>query len=698
MLGSRHRRSTRPLAAVLALVLSAGVVVGLAAPAQAHDGGHALIFTKTTAFRHTDAIAKGTPLITAALRAENFEVVHTENSAIFNDAELAAFDVIIMFQTSGDPWTADQKAALERYQRAGGGIVAIHNATDMRGNYAWWDNLVGALMPGHADTGTDPGQRGTVRIEDPSHPSTEHFNGSRWQRSDEWYNYSKNVRGTAHILASMDETTYAPGGNAMGYDHPISWCKPYDGGRAWVTGMGHFGSHYAEPALMSHIVGGVKYAAGLEAGDCGGTVWDSFEKVALDQNTSAPFAMDVAPDGRVFYTELVRGQVRVWDPKTKNVTTALELDVYSGGEDGLLGIALDPAFATNGRRLPLPLARRREQLQPVELLQPGLPVHDAERRDRPGVRGAHPRGPGTAPARRARPHRRRPRLRRRRQPVPGRRRRRQPALGALGRLRAAVEPVRHVPRRPRDVREHERPARQAPAHQAQPHRARIHHPLRQPVPRGERHREQDPSRDLRDGLPQPVPVLRRPEDRRHQPRRLLTRQRDRRTVDERPCRHLGVELHHVTGQLRLAAVHGQQRAVPQRRLQDEPGHGRRQLQLRQPGQRLAAQHRPHPAAPRPGGGHVVRVQALVRAGRDPPGRQPGTDGRPGLQLRPPALLRHEVPGVVRRQAVLLRVGPEQDVLHPAEGPRRGFGLPGGEGHALPAPGAVPGTDRLEVRT
>ena len=47
-----------------------------------------------------------------------------------------------MFQTSGDPWTADEKAALERYQQAGGGIVAVHNATDMRGNYAWWDDMM----------------------------------------------------------------------------------------------------------------------------------------------------------------------------------------------------------------------------------------------------------------------------------------------------------------------------------------------------------------------------------------------------------------------------------------------------------------------------------------------------------------------------------------------------------------------------
>jgi PKD repeat protein len=150
------------------------------------------------------------------------------------------------------------------------------------------------------------------------------------------------------VLLSMDETTYDAGSNKMGYDHPISWCKPYDGGRVWVTGMGHFGAHYDEPDFLANIVGGVKYAAGMEPGDCGGTINSSFEKVTLDDNTSAPFALDVAPDGRVFFTELVRGQIRVYDPATETVKTALTLDVYSGGEDGLLGIAVDPNFEDTG--------------------------------------------------------------------------------------------------------------------------------------------------------------------------------------------------------------------------------------------------------------------------------------------------------------------------------------------------------------
>ena len=336
----------------VALAGAVGLSMLGGAPATAHPGphgdAHVLIFTKTTQFRHTEAIEQGVPVLTAAFAEAGITSEHSEDSSLFTDEGLSHYDALVMFQTSGDPWNAEQKAALERYTQAGGGIVAIHNAADMRGNYTWWDTMIGSLMPGHAATGTSPGLPGTVRVEDRTHPSTQHL-PLRWNRADEWYNFSTNVRGTAHVLATMDETTYDPGGNRMGYDHPISWCKPYDGGRAWVTAMGHFGAHYTqETGLVQHILGGVKWAAGLEAGDCGGTKWDQFERVPLDQNTSAPYAIDVAPDGRVFFTELVRGQIRVYDPEARTTSTAITIPVYSGGEDGLLGITLDPNFAQNG--------------------------------------------------------------------------------------------------------------------------------------------------------------------------------------------------------------------------------------------------------------------------------------------------------------------------------------------------------------
>ncbi len=519
---------------------------------------------------------------------------------------------------------------MERYQQAGGGIVAIHNSADMRGNYEWWDDLIGSLMPGHAATGTSPGQPGQVIVEDQTHPSTAHLDG-RWARADEWYNFSTNVRGDAHVLATMDETTYDPGGNAMGYDHPISWCKPYDGGRAWVTAMGHFGAHYSEPAFMQHIVGGVAWAAGVAPGDCGGTRNDSFEKVALDENTSAPFALDVAPDGRVFFTELVRGQIRVYDPQSPD------------GQDRaharrLLRRRGRPARHRRRARLRdhrpslrLLLARLGEQLRPRELQEPHLALHRRrELRHRPRLGGADHRGAGQPRARRARPHGRRPRLRPAGQPAARRRRRRQPALRALRRLRAAVGAARHLPRRARDVGQHQRPARQAAAHHAR-RRRRLHDPRGQPVPAGDR---ADPARDLRDGLPQPVPLLGRPEHGLDRPRRLRARLRRRAPGRPRPRGHRRVEPDQDAGQLRLAALHRPQRAVPRRRLPHEPGHRRRLLRLREPGQRLGPQHRPDQPAARARARDVLRLHAVVGPGGDPCGRRPGADGRPVLRLRP----------------------------------------------------------------
>ena len=60
-----------------------------------------------------------------------------------------------------------------------------------------------------------------------------------------------------------------------------------------------------------------------------------------------PWAMALAPDARVFVTERA-GRVRILDPRTMSSALALTLDgVFTQGEAGLLGVALDPEFAQN---------------------------------------------------------------------------------------------------------------------------------------------------------------------------------------------------------------------------------------------------------------------------------------------------------------------------------------------------------------
>ncbi|MFC0106054.1 ThuA domain-containing protein [Kibdelosporangium aridum] len=334
----RHR-----LARLLAIISSALVVIGLASPpATAHpEGLHVLLFSKTTGYRH-DSIPAGIAMFDQLAAQNQWEVTKSENSTVFNDATLATFDVVVMLQTSGMVWENDaQRAAVQKYMRGGGGIVAIHNATDMNieQQFPWWDQMLGMTMTQHSAIVS-----GTAKVADRKHPSGQGL-PDRWTRTEEWYNFNRSARGDVHVLATADETTYDAGPNKMGHDHPISWCRNFEGGRLWATAMGHQASSYSEPLLREHIKGGVESAGGKVAADCGPTVWSSFEKVTLDDNTVAPAALDVAKDGRVFYAEY-GGKVKIHKPDTRTTVTAATLNVYTGGEDGLTGLALDPNFAT----------------------------------------------------------------------------------------------------------------------------------------------------------------------------------------------------------------------------------------------------------------------------------------------------------------------------------------------------------------
>jgi type 1 glutamine amidotransferase len=66
-------------------------------------------------------------------------------------------------------------------------------------------------------------------------------------------------RGTARVLATVDESTFT--GGTMGLDHPVSWCHNYDGGRAWFTTLGHSDECYAEPLFRAHLLGAIQWAA-----------------------------------------------------------------------------------------------------------------------------------------------------------------------------------------------------------------------------------------------------------------------------------------------------------------------------------------------------------------------------------------------------------------------------------------------------
>ena len=65
-----------------------------------------------------------------------------------------------------------------------------------------------------------------------------------------------------------------------------------------------------------------------------------------EDNLKDPMELSISKDGRVFYAQR-NGEVHCWNPDTKKTTEIGKLEVFTGLEDGLLGITLDPNFTEN---------------------------------------------------------------------------------------------------------------------------------------------------------------------------------------------------------------------------------------------------------------------------------------------------------------------------------------------------------------
>ncbi|MFF5297374.1 ThuA domain-containing protein [Paractinoplanes globisporus] len=253
----------------------------------ATNGYKVLLFTRTAGPRHANlgpALASGlNPPLTAANvvqngiiamgKANGFAVDWTEDLAqVASPNQLFRYNAVIFFSTSRDTLDDAAQTALRQYIRGGGGFVGAHNAFGTEYNWPWYEGLLGGAN--YYDHG--PEQTGTVRITDRRDVSTQSL-PSRWGFEDEWYNlvpFPSQVR----ILATVDESTLTRGvKGSMGHPghgdlHPVAWCQYYDGGRAWLTTLGHDAALFdlsnttfpGAAEYRSLLLGGIESAMGMK--------------------------------------------------------------------------------------------------------------------------------------------------------------------------------------------------------------------------------------------------------------------------------------------------------------------------------------------------------------------------------------------------------------------------------------------------
>ncbi|HSB94579.1 MAG TPA: ThuA domain-containing protein, partial [Flavitalea sp.] len=258
---------------------------------------------------------------------------------------MSKYNAVVFLSTTMNVLNADQQIAFEHYIQAGGGFAGIHAAADTEYDWPWYNQLVGAYFLSHPHQ-----QNAKVNITDKTHPSTAKLPDT-WERFDEWYNY-KNIYSGIKVLATLDESSYEGGAN--GDNHPIAWYHDYDGGKAFYTGMGHTKESYEDPKYLQHILGGIQsvMANGFldyaKAYSVKSPEDNRFTKTVLSNDLNEPMELTIAPDGRVFFTERA-GKFYMYDPASNS--TKLLRDFPAKAVDkylnGLIGITLDPDFATN---------------------------------------------------------------------------------------------------------------------------------------------------------------------------------------------------------------------------------------------------------------------------------------------------------------------------------------------------------------
>ena len=215
-----------------------------------------LVFTAVDAEKRRHGV---TPLAEEAIRrlgqAEGFRVDVSDDPSRFNASGLGEYDAVVLLNARGTVLDEDQRGAFREYVRDGGGAAIIHAAMLFEEEWDWFTGLAGARFDDHPNI-----QPGRLEVVEFAHAANRDL-PQTWSHTDEWYNF-ESLPGDVTVLITVDEASYT--GGKHGDDHPVAWCHEFGGGRSFYTALGHTEESWSNPVYLNHVLGGIKYAAGVE--------------------------------------------------------------------------------------------------------------------------------------------------------------------------------------------------------------------------------------------------------------------------------------------------------------------------------------------------------------------------------------------------------------------------------------------------
>ena len=318
-----------------------------------------LVITTTHGFRHTEAIEAIGEVLPELASTTEFDFDLTEDLSVLTSENLANYDLLFLANATlraepeerteaaieetrtaevANPVTLAQQRAIVDFVRSGKGLIAAHAGLDALYGFDEYREMIGGgLFESHPWT-----RSVRINVEDFENSATAHLGDGFWIR-DEIYVQDQNPRWNSHVLMSLDMPSVGVtvgSEDATRDDYPISWVRRYGEGRVFATKLGHFGDVWRNPAFLTHLLEGMRQAAGRVEADFSG---HRVKETVVEDVWPDDLAIDER--GVVWIVELT-GRVFRYDPETDASThvATIETTDPTNIEHGLYGIEIDPEF------------------------------------------------------------------------------------------------------------------------------------------------------------------------------------------------------------------------------------------------------------------------------------------------------------------------------------------------------------------
>jgi type 1 glutamine amidotransferase/sugar phosphate isomerase/epimerase len=203
-----------------------------------------------------------------------FEVVASDDPAVFQPESLRRFDAVFFNNTVGNPFTDPAlRQSLADFVYGGGGLLGVHGTTV---GFTRWPGAVedwpefGRMIGGRGARHRENTEPVFVKVEDPAHPLTAMFNPQGFEYRDEFFRVGPPYsRDRLRVLLSIDtQKTDLERGKYAGHperkdkDYALAWCHEYGRGRVFYSTIAHSPKVFWDPAMLRFYLAAAQFALG----------------------------------------------------------------------------------------------------------------------------------------------------------------------------------------------------------------------------------------------------------------------------------------------------------------------------------------------------------------------------------------------------------------------------------------------------